>query len=48
MHIGFWCESQKERDHYKDVGVGGRILLSRVLVTIDGVRIGDWIYCYRS
>jgi hypothetical protein len=24
MHIGFWCESQKKRDHYEDLDVGGR------------------------
>jgi hypothetical protein len=27
MHIGFWWESQKERDHQKDLGVFGRIIL---------------------
>jgi hypothetical protein len=24
---GFWCESQKERDHYEDLNVDGRIIL---------------------
>jgi hypothetical protein len=23
MHIGYWWESQKERDHYEDQDVGG-------------------------
>jgi hypothetical protein len=23
MHIGYWWESQKERDHYEDEDVGG-------------------------
>jgi hypothetical protein len=31
MHIGFWWESQKERDHYEDLDVGGRIILRWIL-----------------
>jgi hypothetical protein len=31
MHIGFWWESQKERDHYEDLDVGGRIILEWIL-----------------
>jgi hypothetical protein len=27
MHIGFWWKSQKERDQYEDLDVGGRIIL---------------------
>jgi hypothetical protein len=27
MHIGFWCESQKESDHYEDQDVGGWVML---------------------
>jgi hypothetical protein len=27
MRIGFWLESQKERDHYEELDVGGRIIL---------------------
>jgi hypothetical protein len=26
MHIGFWWESQKVRDHYEDLYVGGMII----------------------
>jgi hypothetical protein len=31
MHIGFWWESQKERDHYECLDIGGRIILKWIL-----------------
>jgi hypothetical protein len=31
MHIGFLWQSQKERDHYEDLDVGGRIILKWIL-----------------
>jgi hypothetical protein len=31
MHIGFWRESQKERDHLEDLDIGGRIIIRWVL-----------------
>jgi hypothetical protein len=27
MHIGIWWESQKDRDYYKDLDIGGWIIL---------------------
>jgi hypothetical protein len=27
MHIGYWCESQKQRDNYEDQEVCGRTIL---------------------
>jgi hypothetical protein len=27
IHVGYWWESQKERDHYEDQDVGGWIIL---------------------
>jgi hypothetical protein len=31
MHIEYWCESQKERDHWKDQGVGELTILKWIL-----------------
>jgi hypothetical protein len=31
MHVGFWWENQKERDHYEDQDVGGMIITKWVL-----------------
>jgi hypothetical protein len=39
MHIGYWWESQKERDHWEDQDVGGWAILKWILREIgwDGV-----------
>jgi hypothetical protein len=31
MHIGYWWESQKERDHWKDHDVGAWAILKWIL-----------------
>jgi hypothetical protein len=31
MHIGLWCERQKERGHWNALNVGGRIILRLIL-----------------
>jgi hypothetical protein len=31
MHIGFWWESQKERDHFEDLDIVGSIILEWIL-----------------
>jgi hypothetical protein len=30
-HVGIWWKIQKERDHYEDLDVGGRIVLMWIL-----------------
>jgi hypothetical protein len=40
MHIGYWWESEKERDHWEDQDVGGRTILKWFLKKLDGM---DWI-----
>jgi hypothetical protein len=42
MHVGYWWEIQKERDHWEDQDVGGWTILNVDLREIgwDGV---DWI-----
>jgi hypothetical protein len=37
MHIRFWWERRKERDHKEDLDVGGRIILEWILEREDGV-----------
>jgi hypothetical protein len=37
MHIGYWWESQKVKDHYEDIYVGGRVILKWILERWDGV-----------
>jgi hypothetical protein len=36
MHIGYWWESQKERDHWEDEDVGGWIILKWIFERYDG------------
>jgi hypothetical protein len=40
MRIGYWWESQKERDHWEDQGVGGWTIVKWILERYDGMR---WI-----
>jgi hypothetical protein len=42
IHIGFWWESRKEREHYEDLDVSGRIILKMDLREI-GLGGMDWI-----
>jgi hypothetical protein len=37
MHIGYWWESQKERDLYEDQDVGGWTILKWILEKWDGM-----------
>jgi hypothetical protein len=42
MHIGFWWEGQKERDHWEDQDVDGWIILEWILREM-GWGVMDWI-----
>jgi hypothetical protein len=37
MHIGYWWEIQKKRDHWEDQDVGGWTILKRILERWDGM-----------
>jgi hypothetical protein len=37
MHIAYWWECEKERDHYENLDVGGWIILKWILQRQDGV-----------
>jgi hypothetical protein len=40
LHVGYWWESQKERDHWENQDVGGCTILKWILERWDGM---DWI-----
>jgi hypothetical protein len=41
MHVGYWWESQKERDHWEDQDVSGWTIIKWILeIGWDGM---DWI-----
>jgi hypothetical protein len=42
---GFWWENQRERDHLKDPGVDGRIILKWIFRKFDvvGWTVSSWL-----
>jgi hypothetical protein len=42
VHVGYWRESQKERDHWEDQNVGEWTILKWILERYDGDGM-DWI-----
>jgi hypothetical protein len=44
MHIAYWWESQKKRDHYADQDVGGWIVLNWILERKDWVVLTGLIW----
>jgi hypothetical protein len=41
MHIGYWWESQKKRDHWKDQEVGGSLTASSSRFLVTASNSGD-------
>jgi hypothetical protein len=41
VHTGFWWGDLRERDHLKELGVDGRIILKLILKKLDGE--AEWI-----
>jgi hypothetical protein len=39
IYTGYWLRNVKERDHWKDLGVDKRIILTRILK--NKVRVSD-------
>ena len=39
MHTGFWCGNLRERDHWSDQGLDGRIILRWIFRKWD---VGAW------
>jgi hypothetical protein len=37
VHIGYWWEGQKERDHWEDEDIGGWTILKWILERQDGM-----------
>jgi hypothetical protein len=37
MHVGYWWEIQKERDHWEDQDVSGWTILKWILQRYDGM-----------
>jgi hypothetical protein len=36
VHVGFWWGKLRERDHFEDPGLGGRIILKWIFKKWDG------------
>jgi hypothetical protein len=35
-HTGFWCENMKERDQLEEPSIGGRIMVTWVIMKYNG------------
>jgi hypothetical protein len=44
MHVGYWWESQKVKDHWEDRDVGGWIILRWNLDEYDGMLLSGLIW----
>jgi hypothetical protein len=44
MLIGYWWESQEERDHWEDKNIGGWTILKLILERYDEMEWIEWIW----
>jgi hypothetical protein len=43
MHVGYWWENQKAKDHKENQNVGGWIILKCILDKLGGIECIDWL-----
>jgi hypothetical protein len=48
MYIGFWLENVKEREYFVELDVDGRIILKRIVKTLDGITSTGFIWLRMS
>jgi hypothetical protein len=37
LHVQFCCGNLRKRDHFDDLGIGGKIILERIFKKSDGM-----------
>jgi hypothetical protein len=42
MHVGYWWQTQNERDHWEDQGVNGRIIIKWIVERMGWYGLDLW------